>query len=193
MFTDLGANWKKYVQDPISTVMGHIGDFFSNLAKTDIIGAIVNFFTGGKHKSTGGIIQGYATGGRVGPFQPQGTDTIPAMLTPGEFVIRKAVVDSLGVNTLNRLNAGHFSSGGAVNPAEMFFATGGLVGIDSHKLSGINVPAAALNSRAHSSTVNDNGITIHELVVNNPVPERGSVSVARKLRSMAYFGSPNGA
>lgn len=39
--------------------------------------------------STGGIagVQHFASGGRVLPFVPRGTDTVPAMLTPGEMVL----------------------------------------------------------------------------------------------------------
>ena len=47
-------------------------------------------------------LQTYATGGRVpgtGDF-----DTVPAMLTPGEFVIRKDAVKVIGIETLNDLN-----------------------------------------------------------------------------------------
>jgi hypothetical protein len=36
----------------------------------------------------------------------KGTDTIPAMLTPGEFVIKKSAVDSYGVNNLSKINNG---------------------------------------------------------------------------------------
>ena len=39
-------------------------------------------------------------------FQPQGTDTVPAMLTPGAFVIRKSAVNKVGVNNLTALNGG---------------------------------------------------------------------------------------
>ena len=52
--------------------------------------------------------QGYAKGGIVSYFNSggpaMGTDTIPAMLTPGEFVVRKAAVDSVGVETLRAIN-----------------------------------------------------------------------------------------
>ena len=37
-------------------------------------------------------------------FEPQGTDTVPAMLTPGEFVIRKEAVDAIGVDNLEEMN-----------------------------------------------------------------------------------------
>lgn len=56
-------------------------------------------------------VAGLAMGGMVpkyfaaGGFS-RGTDTIPAMLTPGEFVVRKNAVDKFGVNNLNKINSG---------------------------------------------------------------------------------------
>lgn len=59
-----------------------------------------------------------AAGGVI-PFQSAGTDTVPAMLTPGEFVLRKSAVDRLGVAYLDRLNRGtppaKFNQGGLVS------------------------------------------------------------------------------
>lgn len=54
----------------------------------------------------GGIIPEYHSKGLpVGiDWKRRGTDTIPAMLTPGEYVLRKKAVDSLGTNFLNNLN-----------------------------------------------------------------------------------------
>jgi TP901 family phage tail tape measure protein len=58
-----------------------------------------------------GSVAGLAMGGMVpkyfvsGGFN-RGTDTIPAMLTPGEFVVRKNAVDKFGVNNLNNINDG---------------------------------------------------------------------------------------
>jgi hypothetical protein len=42
-----------------------------------------------------------------------GTDTVPAMLTPGEFVMSKYAVDTHGINTMKSLNNGQ-SAGGSV-------------------------------------------------------------------------------
>lgn len=55
---------------------------------------------------SGGIIPEYHSNGLpVGiNWQPKGTDTVPTMLTPGEYVLRKKAVDSLGMNFLNNLN-----------------------------------------------------------------------------------------
>lgn len=37
-------------------------------------------------------------------FEPRGTDTVPAMLTPGEFVVKKEAVDAIGVDNLEEMN-----------------------------------------------------------------------------------------
>lgn len=50
-------------------------------------------YTVKEHKANGGPI-----------FKPSGTDTVPAMLTPGEFVVRKRAVDHTGINLLDRIN-----------------------------------------------------------------------------------------
>ena len=60
-----------------------------------------------KANARGGLIQAFANGGSV--FQPRGTDTVPAMLTPGEFVIRKSAVDKIGTSTLSSINNGNTS------------------------------------------------------------------------------------
>ena len=44
-----------------------------------------------------------AKGGSV--FKPRGTDTIPTMLTPGEYVHRKQAVDYFGTDFMRRINA----------------------------------------------------------------------------------------
>ena len=51
----------------------------------------------------------FATGGGVG------TDTVPALLTPGEFVINRSSAQSIGYGSLNRMNkVGKYAKGGVV-------------------------------------------------------------------------------
>ena len=59
-----------------------------------------------KYRQSGGIIPEYHSEGLpVGiNWKRRGTDTVPTMLTPGEYVLRKKAVDSLGTNFLNNLN-----------------------------------------------------------------------------------------
>ena len=49
---------------------------------------------------------GFQQGGLV----PGPMDTIPAMLAPGEYIMSKGAVETLGVSTLNSLNAGDLSA-----------------------------------------------------------------------------------
>ena len=48
---------------------------------------------------TGGFVRKFAKGGSTG-------QEVPAMLTDGEYVVRKKIVDKLGVNTMNKINQG---------------------------------------------------------------------------------------
>jgi hypothetical protein len=73
----------------------------------------LSIMLGGKLARTGlGMITGkkFAAGGVV-PGTGSG-DTVPAMLTPGEFVIRKKAVGAIGVGNLQRMNK--YASGGSV-------------------------------------------------------------------------------
>ena len=69
-----------------------------------------------------GNIMGYNKGGKV-PGSGSG-DTVPAMLTPGEFVMSKGAVDKIGVDNLMAMNK---DGGGTNQPKMMKFAGGGVV------------------------------------------------------------------
>ena len=59
--------------------------------------------------SMGGLVPKYFAAGGFA----RGTDTVPAMLTPGEFVMSKYAVDAHGIDTMKSMNNGQ-SVGGAV-------------------------------------------------------------------------------
>ena len=60
----------------------------------------------GYHSFLGGLVPEYHSGGDIVGINwtPRGTDTVPTMLTPGEYVLRRKAVESLGLNFLNNLN-----------------------------------------------------------------------------------------
>jgi hypothetical protein len=84
-------------------------------------------------RAAGVAAQGRAMGGLIyannGIFVPRGTDTVPAMLTPGEFVVRREAVNrGNNLQLLKSINGGvgggaigGFSKGGKVN----YLAEGG--------------------------------------------------------------------
>ncbi len=49
---------------------------------------------------------GLAMGGSVASYYAQGTDSVPAMLTPGEFVMNRGAVNRVGVEALQMANGG---------------------------------------------------------------------------------------
>ena len=65
-------------------------------------------------RMNGGIIPRYMSSGGMAPKyfavggMSRGTDTVPAMLTPGEFVMSKYAVDSYGVDKMKAINSGSY-------------------------------------------------------------------------------------
>ncbi|MFJ2174325.1 phage tail tape measure protein [Streptomyces sp. NPDC087851] len=72
----------------------------------------------------GGLIRRYAEGGQVVQVYPNGgairgpgtgtSDSIPSLVSNGEYVVKAAAVRKYGINMFDRLNAMRFASGGAV-------------------------------------------------------------------------------
>ncbi len=81
----------------------------------------------------GGVIY-RANGGRTSPFDQfkKGTDTIPAMLSEGEFVMQKSAVDRIGVGNLNMLN----NLSGPKRDRVFYAFNGGLAGAVSDTFDG---------------------------------------------------------
>jgi hypothetical protein len=94
----------------------------TNVARTGTAGgggARVMFLASGgmiakpKYLRMGGMLPYKSEGGSI--FKPLGTDTIPAMLTPGEFVVRKHAVANFGVDRLSAINSGTYNGESVYN------------------------------------------------------------------------------
>lgn len=102
--------------------------------------------TAQKLQLEGGAAQGLARGGMVyasrGMFIPRGTDTVPAMLTPGEFVVnRSAVQRGNNLAILRSMNGGMGAPGGGMGMARggmVYMAKGGFLSqvFAAHKNAG---------------------------------------------------------
>jgi hypothetical protein len=58
--------------------------------------------------SSGGKVMSYMASGGFA----MGSDTVPAMLTPGEYVVKRQMVNKYGTRLLDKINSGSFLSGG---------------------------------------------------------------------------------
>ena len=63
----------------------------------------------------GGSVKNYAPGGNVSGPGTATSDSIPAMLSDGEYVIKASSVAKYGTETFDALNAGRFANGGKVS------------------------------------------------------------------------------
>lgn len=97
---------------------------------------------------------GYATGGHVRGAGSGTSDSIPAMLSHGEYVLRAAAVRQIGVPMLDAINRTGFANGGYVkpfadapSPAELGFTAPARPRMDISKL------AAANDARANGPAV----------------------------------------
>jgi len=73
-------------------------------------GGIMSGATSGRTYNKGGKVLGFARGGLVPGSGNR--DTVPAMLQPGEFVIRKSSVNKMGAGTLAAMNQNRYANGG---------------------------------------------------------------------------------
>jgi len=90
--------------------------------------AALNSVGGTAAFGAGGAGSKYYRRASGGPIPGTGnTDTVPAMLTPGEYVIRKDAAAAIGMPMLERLNKGDKSVVADMGAQVQRFATGGMV------------------------------------------------------------------
>jgi TP901 family phage tail tape measure protein len=92
-----------------SGVMGSKGPTLKPMSYTTIANPYTKSTTTVRKKYMGGMISKFASGGFA-----VGTDTVPAMLTPGEFIVSKYGVDKFGVDNLRAINKGDNPSSSSV-------------------------------------------------------------------------------
>lgn len=168
-----------------------IDTFVSTSSRKTINIGVKTFNAGGYKPSAdgkhyGGIMpQYYSDGGQVRQisdfWKSRGEDTVPAMLQPGEFIMRKRAVDSLGEDALEKMN-----DRGAQALADMFAGQRSLSPVpamgNATSLHGMgNVGSVGGGPTTHIDT------NIEKFIVNNPVSEETTESVARNVRRLAYI------
>lgn len=114
---DLLGNLGTMIWDGLKGALKGVKDIFKGLGKAiwDGLKEVFDFgslFSGSEKDilkkltgiglAQGGIVPEYAATGKL--FQRRGTDTVPAMLTPGEFVMKRSSVDSIGAQNLQTMN-----------------------------------------------------------------------------------------
>jgi hypothetical protein len=114
-------------------------------------------------KARGGLI--YAAAGQMVDFAPKGTDTVPAMLTPGEFVVNRSATQK-NLPLLKNINSNKYSSGGSVK----YYNTGGYVTNDNYTNSkGLSGKDRAQNSLQSNTETKETYPVLDSLIKKPPV------------------------
>jgi TP901 family phage tail tape measure protein len=139
----------------------------------------------------GGIV--YANNGALISAQNQSTDTVPAMLTPGEFVVnRQATQQHMPI--LNAINSGYYNQGGIVQ----YLANGGLVSPPKYYAEGGMARGSASSGVSSSIGVDTNGIasavaglqkTVNDLMSTIPAMSEVAGSIGSAVGSFVEGGT----
>jgi hypothetical protein len=98
----------------------------------------------------GGMVKGYAKGG----------DVVPSMLTPGEFVMKKAAVSSLGEGFLSMLNDGKYQTRGLSEPS--------FQGIGANPLVNANLVTSNTSVVSDNSSVYNYNLSVNVASMSDP-------------------------
>lgn len=138
----------------------------------------------GRHMG-GFIPQYFSNGGSVRRisdlFRPQGRDTVPAMLQPGEFIIRKASADSLGAEALEALNRD-----GSMALADIMHGNAAVSARQNSIGRSANISSSPRLSEVGMAGTSI-GTNIERLIINNPEKEETEASMGRTIRKLAYL------
>ena len=122
MAKTFNSDFNKIVSDAIATAGAEYGitdkSKLSQLIRSSIAGGAgpINMSVGAtRTKATGGYIQGPGT---------QNSDSIPARLSNGEYVVRASAVKQYGTGLLNQINEKRFAKGGYVSATARGTQTG---------------------------------------------------------------------
>lgn len=139
----------------------------SQLIQAALYATIVAACTGGgggfAARWTGAFGKAFATGGSVDGPGTGTSDSIPAMLSNGEYVLNAQAVDRLGVPFLNGLNTGRlrgFASGGLVGSGGAYNRTASVGSSSSSTSNSITLNVSALDASSFADFLARGGMQV---------------------------------
>ena len=121
-------------------------------------------------------------------------DTVPAMLTPGEFVLTKDAVNQIGADTLYNMNA---AAGGVGKSNDVPRGPSGKpkkkkstvqTMMDMGKLNPINNISKSMNNNTFDSMSSSSDVTNNQSNVTNNIAEITNMSGGGMTKNMSYMG-----
>ena len=186
--TELANDIANTTADAIKTALTGITLNFNQAQLDDIAKGVRAPSTVAEPKALGGLI--YAAAGTMVDFQPQGTDTVPAMLTPGEFVVnRTATANNLGLlHSINSGKTSYYADGGYVsNISKSDFGSSGTTVTDNE----YPVLGTWNNTKMMIGYDNVQAMPFFQTKQNFPLSELANNSFSYKKGSSKEFSTDN--
>jgi TP901 family phage tail tape measure protein len=168
----------------ITPILPYIGLIMGMKAISGAKQILPGFFAGikGRGMASGGMVPGYGNG-----------DTVPAMLTPGEFVIRKKAVEKIGASNLHSING--YANGGIIDPKKGV----GAIFLNPKDVSDYNEPinpkefggkGKSFNVPVHSASIGQVGVNKFDEALL-PGIRKAIIGGANYISKMTgYHGAP---
>ena len=171
--------------EPVLPMLGLLAGLKIGRAIGPMLGGMLAGGRGATRRSAGGRISGFASGGHVPGTGSR--DTVPAMLTPGEFVIKKSSAKKLGPAKLSAMNSNRYATGGPVS---------GIVALRPFEEKGIHKSGSEAISRSNvAKKANVQGVNtgskLGKVLADPKQSRRFSGYFGNVLKSFAGSGSVN--
>jgi len=162
-------------------IVSKIHEQLLNRATSQITAGIFEALDLGKptSKQGGGIVSRYSTGGSVG--------RVPAMLTNGEYVVKKKIVDKLGVNDLNKINQTGSLEDLYNKPNENGFEMMNNGGLAMPPIIKLKEGGSIQNYLAKRDQSSDSGSQNERTIVDGEVVNTLSNTIAKFMGGLAKF------
>lgn len=166
-FSGAITDWITGAQSFGDAMKSILKQLIAQLIQAAIYATIVAACTGGgggfaaRWKSAFG--KGFASGGSVAGPGTGTSDSIPAMLSNGEYVLNAQAVDRLGVPFLNGLNTGRlrgFASGGLVGSGGAYNRPASVASSSSSTSNSITLNVSALDASSFTDFLSRGGMQI---------------------------------
>lgn len=166
-FSGAITDWITGAQSFGDAMKSVLQQLIAQLIQAAIYATIVAACTGGgggfAARWKGAFGKGFATGGSVAGPGTGTSDSIPAMLSNGEYVLNAQAVDRLGVPFLNGLNTGRlrgFASGGLVGSGGAYNRPASVASSSSSTSSSITLNVSALDASSFADFLARGGMQV---------------------------------
>ena len=129
------------------------------------------------------VAQNYAEGGAIYGAGSSTSDSIPAMLSNGEFVVKASAVQKYGVGTMEAINSMKYAAGGMVSSygSANKYATGGRIRFNDGGMAGNAIGTNVVIN--NDITVNGTNLTGQEIAQAIMVEQNRQISMSGKQRN----------